>query len=105
SDHPFEIGLPPGFTVLEEIEAGIAFDQRWGGFVDQLFADPAVEEALTVWLATGLSIGQLRPVADQLCRSYDRLPDVLPPPPTVLWPDPGPLLQALDALVELRRDD
>lgn len=105
SDHPFEVGLPPGFTVLEEIEAGITFDQRWGAFVDELFADPAMESALTVWLGSGLTIRGLRPVAVQLCRSYDRLPAADPSPPLVRMPRADALRDALADLLELRRTD
>ena len=105
SDHPFEIGLPPGFAVLEEIEASVVFDQRWAAFVDALFADPAVEPALTVWLAGGLSVDKLRPVAEQLGRSYDRLPDAVPPPPDVQPPRLAELGTALESLAALRQRD
>jgi len=105
SDHPFDLGLPPGFVVLEEIEASVVFDQRWGAFVDALFADPAVEPALTVWLAAGLSVDKLRPVAEQLGRSYDRLPTVVPPPPEVRPPRLGELRAALEDLLALRQRD
>jgi ATP-dependent exoDNAse (exonuclease V) beta subunit len=105
SDHPFEIGLPPGFAVLEEIEASVVFDQRWAAFVDALFADPAVEPALTVWLAEGLSVEKLRPVAEQLGWSYDRLPEAVPPPPAVRPPRLGELRAALEALLALRERD
>jgi ATP-dependent helicase/nuclease subunit A len=105
SDHPFEIGLPPGFAVLEEIEASVVFDQRWAAFVDALFADPAVEPALTVWLAGGLSVDKLRPVAEQLGRSYDRLPDAVPPPPDIRPPRLAELRTALESLAALRQRD
>ncbi|HSO95112.1 MAG TPA: UvrD-helicase domain-containing protein [Acidimicrobiia bacterium] len=105
SDHPFELGLPPGFAVLEEIEASVVFEQRWAAFVDSLFADPAVEPALTVWLAGGLAVDRLRPVAEQLSRSYDRLPDRLPPPPSVRQPRVEEVLVALGDLVALRQRD
>jgi len=104
-DQPFEIGLPPGFAVLDEIEAGVVFDQRWAAFVDALFADPLVEPALTVWLAAGLPVAKLRPIAEQLFRSYDRLPAELPPPPEVRTPRLDELRAALDALVTLRQRD
>jgi ATP-dependent exoDNAse (exonuclease V) beta subunit len=105
SDQPFEIGLPPGFAVLEEIEASVVFDQRWAAFVDAVFADPALEPALTVWLAGGLSVDKLRPVAEQLGRSYDRLPDAVLPPPDVRPPRLAELRTALESLVALRQRD
>ena len=56
SEHPFEVDLPPGFRVLEEIEASVEFEQRWAEVVDELFADRELEATLTTWLAAGLSV-------------------------------------------------
>src|SRR5206468_7347508 len=38
--YPLEAGLPPGFTTLDEIEQGVAFEERWGGW----FWGAALEE-------------------------------------------------------------
>ena len=46
SEHPLEAGLPPGFELLDDITAAIAFEQHWAAFVDGLFADPALEQVL-----------------------------------------------------------
>jgi ATP-dependent exoDNAse (exonuclease V) beta subunit len=103
SEHPFEVGLPPGFRVLAEIEAGVEFEQRWAALVDELFADPGLEATLTTWLAGGLSVGALRPVAVELCTYHDRLAPPAPPPP-IPAPRAAELLAALEELAALRRD-
>ena len=40
-DFPIEAGLPPGFTVLDELESGLAFEEQWDDLLDQLLDDPA----------------------------------------------------------------
>ena len=42
-DFPIEAGLPPGFTVLDELESGLAFEEQWNDLLDELLddADPA----------------------------------------------------------------
>ena len=48
AEFPVEAGLPPGFEVLDDIQAAIDFAERWARFLDRLYADPGVERALTV---------------------------------------------------------
>jgi ATP-dependent exoDNAse (exonuclease V) beta subunit len=103
TEHPFDVGLPPGFRVLEEIEASVEFEQRWAALVDELFADPDLERALTTWLAGGLSVGALRPIAAELCTYHDRLAPPSPPAP-IPAPRAAELLAALEGLAALRRD-
>ena len=38
-DFPIEAGLPPGFTVLDELESGLAFEEQWNDLLDQLLDD------------------------------------------------------------------
>ncbi|MEO6570809.1 MAG: UvrD-helicase domain-containing protein, partial [Ilumatobacteraceae bacterium] len=40
NDHPVPAGLPPGFTVLDELESHLAFEERWEQLLDQLLDDP-----------------------------------------------------------------
>ena len=39
-DFPIEAGLPPGFTVLDELESGLAFEEQWNDLLDVLLDDP-----------------------------------------------------------------
>ncbi len=101
SEHPFEVGLPPGFRILDDVEASVAFDQRWAAFVDGLFDDSALETTLMTWLAADLSVERLRRVALVFCEYHDRLTPPAPPdplPPLRI----GALIQAIDGLLELR---
>ncbi|HSL72962.1 MAG TPA: UvrD-helicase domain-containing protein [Ilumatobacteraceae bacterium] len=39
-DFPIEAGLPPGFSVLDELESSLAFEERWDDLLDRLLDDP-----------------------------------------------------------------
>jgi ATP-dependent helicase/nuclease subunit A len=39
-EFPVEAGLPPGFTVLDELESQLALDERWEDLLDGLLDDP-----------------------------------------------------------------
>jgi len=41
NDFPIAAGLPPGFTVLDELESHLAFEERWATLLDGLLDDPA----------------------------------------------------------------
>ena len=41
NDMPVPAGLPPGFTVLDELESHLAFEERWESLIDRLLDDPA----------------------------------------------------------------
>lgn len=101
SEHPFEVGLPPGFRILDDVEASVDFDQRWAAFVDGLFDDTTLEPALMSWIAGDLSVERLRQVAHVFCEYHDRLAEPAPPepfPPLRI----DELIRALDGLRELR---
>jgi ATP-dependent helicase/nuclease subunit A len=38
-EFPIEAGLPPGFTVLDELESQLALEERWEGLLDDLLDD------------------------------------------------------------------
>jgi ATP-dependent helicase/nuclease subunit A len=40
-EFPIEAGLPPGFTVRDELESDLAFRERWEDLLDRLLGDPA----------------------------------------------------------------
>ncbi|MFP5487399.1 MAG: UvrD-helicase domain-containing protein, partial [Acidimicrobiia bacterium] len=41
NDFPVAAGLPPGFSVLDELESHLAFEERWESLLDGLLDDPA----------------------------------------------------------------
>ncbi|MGQ0803034.1 MAG: UvrD-helicase domain-containing protein [Actinomycetota bacterium] len=98
-EHPLAAGLPPRFEVVDDIEAGITFDQRWGDFVDALVVDTEMEQVLLTAFTLGLRLDDLRQVARALHDHHDRLGDSLTTPvalPTLeLGPVVTPLREAL----------
>ena len=73
--HPFEVGLPPMFDVLDEGRSAVAFDDRWDEFVGRLLDDPSLETPLTRALVCGVTIDHLRAVARECNDNWDLLID------------------------------
>jgi len=98
-EHPLAAGLPPRFDVVDDIEAGIAFEQRWADFVDVLVAEPEMETTLLTAFALGLRLDDLREVARAFHEHHDRLDggrvDPVPVPALDLDPVLTPLRAAL----------
>jgi ATP-dependent helicase/nuclease subunit A len=104
-DFPIDAGLPPGFTVLDELQSGLAFEEQWNDLLDRLLdeAEPAggliaggrafVE--LCEFDGFGVDKGARR-MADDFRANWDLVSD------RVDLSDPGPLqldTVALDRLV------
>ncbi len=102
SEHPLEAGLPPGFELLDEITARIAFEQHWAAFVDQLFDDPGLEQVLLTALLLGLRLDMLHDVARELHESHDRLAPASGVAAAMPDPDAAAVVAALDAALALR---
>ena len=98
AEFPVEAGLPPGFEVLDDIQAAIDFADRWARFLDRVYDDPALHRALWVAGALGFRMGRLEALARLIHADWDRLADT-PAPPVVEVPeiDLRPALAALDA--------
>jgi len=103
-DFPIEAGLPPGFSVLDELESGLAFEEQWNDLLDRLLddAEPAgglidggrafVE--LCEFDGFGVNKGARR-MADDFRSNWDLVSD------RVDLADPGPLDVDTSVLVEL----
>ena len=106
AEHPLEAGLPPRFEVVDDVEAAVRFDERWGQFLDALVADPELEPVLLPALALGVDFDHLRRVARVLHEHYDRLRPAsaaaTPAPAVDLAPVLAPLEQATARLAECR---
>ena len=72
-ERPLAAGLPPGFTIRDEIEAEIAFEDRWAAWLDTTLDDPEAQQALGPALNAGLTLGHLRTIADSFHRNHDLL--------------------------------
>jgi len=84
AEHPMAAGLPPAFEVEDEIPAELDFLARWGTFVDDLLADPALEDDLRAAVTVGLPFWRLQELARLLHDRWDRLEGAA-------LADPGPL--------------
>jgi ATP-dependent helicase/nuclease subunit A len=99
AEHPLEAGLPPRFEVVDDVEAAVRFDERWGQFLDALVSDAELEPVLLAALALGVDLDHLRRVARVLHEHYERL---RPAPVAVTAAPPvdlAPLLKLLDQAV------
>ncbi|MGH9048541.1 MAG: UvrD-helicase domain-containing protein [Acidimicrobiia bacterium] len=100
-EHPLAAGLPPRFEVVDDVEGGIAFEQRWADFVDLLVADPDMEATLLTAFALGLRLDDLRAVARAFHEHYDRLMSGVVHPVPVPELDLEPVLTPLRAALAL----
>jgi ATP-dependent helicase/nuclease subunit A len=77
AEEPIAAGLPPGFEVMDDVAASVAFQDRWDSLLDRLLGSPPEElrPRLRLALALGLQPGHLLELAGQLRDNYDRLPD------------------------------
>ncbi len=72
-ERPLAAGLPPGFTIRDEIEAEIAFENRWAAWLDATLDDPEAQQALRPALAAGMTLSHMRSIADSFHKNYDLL--------------------------------
>lgn len=78
SEFPVEVDVPPRVEVLDEVRSQLAFDARWGDFLDSLYDDPAIEEFVVraAILNVRLDSKPLRDIAHAFDDNWDRLLDV-----------------------------
>ena len=92
---PLEAGLPPGFTVWNELERDIAFKERFRRWLyDEVPGHPSRERAVALAFGLGLSAQHLENLAARLQDHYDLLDAA------ATW-HPGPLPDALNAAHEI----
>ncbi|MEJ7799332.1 MAG: UvrD-helicase domain-containing protein [Ilumatobacter sp.] len=103
NDFPVAARLPPGFTVLDELESHLAFEERWEALLDRLLDDPdpaggAVEGGSELIELCALDKFDLhrggRRVATSFHENWDLVEtrvDLSDPPPWRL--DTGPFVQ------------
>lgn len=102
AEHPVEAGLPPRIEVLDEVSSGVAFDERWSMFRDDLLADPAMERTLLLLFAAGVRAEALRAMAQAFEDNWDLVEDHVPsqaPEPPAVHELFGSACRAADALL------
>lgn len=75
-EHPLEARVPPRIQVVDAMGSQLSFQRRWQRMQQLLFTDEApdvVAEAMHILIATGVSVNQIRTLADGLDRNWDRL--------------------------------
>ncbi|HWM20806.1 MAG TPA: UvrD-helicase domain-containing protein [Ilumatobacteraceae bacterium] len=91
-EFPIEAGLPPGFTVRDELESDLAFHERWEDLLDRLLEEPdppagAIDggsEFVQLCEFDGFGVRRgVRRVAEDFQANWDLVDDrvVLDPPP------------------------
>ena len=102
-ERPLAAGLPPGFTIRDEIEAEIAFENRWAEWLDSILDDPDAQQALRPALNAGLTLGHLRTIADSFHTNHDLLAGASFDPPHAQEADEEQASELLPVLELLRR--
>ena len=74
-ERPLEAGLPPGFQMLDPIEADLRFQQAWDQWLDESLESVELGPKLARALHLGLNLDQLRRVALALNGDYDLVAD------------------------------
>lgn len=73
SDHPVEVGLPPGFGVLDEIASTLEFDESWRVFSGQLGDDMSKLDLQERAAALNIRLGRFGAIAKRLDDNWDLL--------------------------------
>ena len=68
---PLEAGLPPGFELLDPIEADLRFQDAWDEWLDNALESEGLGPALARALHLGLDLGRLRAAATAMNQDYD----------------------------------
>ena len=72
-ERPLAAGLPPGFTIRDEIESEIAFENHWAAWQDTALDDPDAQQALRPALTAGMTLAHIRTIADSFHKNHDLL--------------------------------
>ena len=107
AENPIEAQMPPRFEVLDDVSSQVEFEERWRAFRDRLLDDPTLERSLLLGFAAGLRLDDVRRLATEFGRNWDRLdePGRLPWDADDLPPLALPrLLARFDALLARRSE-
>jgi ATP-dependent helicase/nuclease subunit A len=74
--YPLDAGLPPDFTTMDEIEAGLDFDERFRKWFDGVATDPQNRDTVRRALLLGLGPDKMATLASALHDNYDLLSEV-----------------------------
>jgi ATP-dependent exoDNAse (exonuclease V) beta subunit len=93
--YPLEAGLPPRLSLRDDVQATLAFRDRWNRFRDELLESRDLERPLLRGLTAGLRLKDLQEVADIFNENWERIAKVaLPAAPEPTF-DPDTILEPL----------
>lgn len=98
--HAFEAGVPPGLTIVDDLEAEQDFESAWTTFLDDCLGEEGPVEPLEFLYALGMSTRNLRDLAIALNNDWDRI-ELGPVPPTPEGFDDGQLRALVDQILDL----
>lgn len=102
SEHPVAVGLPPNFTVNDEIASQVAFDMRWEQFADSMLDDDELDVPLRLLFASGGKPKHLRDIAVAFNANWDLVVERAGMPlPVIPSVDVSEILDELDELIAL----
>ncbi|MPZ98415.1 MAG: AAA family ATPase [Dehalococcoidia bacterium] len=102
--HPLEAGLPPGFAIIDETLASVAFEQRWSVHFDEMLEDEDLADPLRYAFALGVKPDHIRALALAMYEHWDHLGPAPDAEAVVVPPvDIEPLLRDLRALCAERQ--
>ena len=102
-ERPLAAGLPPGFTIRDEVEAEIAFENHWAEWLDATLDDPEAQQSLRPALSAGMTLEHMRKIADSFHKNHDLLAAAAFDPPSSPDTGPGQASQLVPVLELLQR--
>ncbi len=97
-EHPVEAGLPPGFTVADEISSLVAFDRAWQVFSGRVGDDLDLLDLQSLASALSVRLRSFREVARRFDDNWDLLEGIELQPPE---PDVTVVSRLLDDVISL----
>jgi ATP-dependent helicase/nuclease subunit A len=70
-EFPVAAGLPPAFTVMDEVSSDLAFDERWTSFLDELLLDDERSRLVALGEHDSIDVAGLRQVAVAFGDNWD----------------------------------
>ncbi len=102
---PLEAGLPPGFEMMDGVEADLRFQEAWDAWLDHTLESDDLGPKLARALHLGLNLELLRQIAMLLDRDYDLVAKAsipaAPEPPLTIGARLAEALPEIERLMDL----
>ncbi len=101
--YPLEAGLPPRLALRDDVQATLAFRDRWNRFRDELLESKELERVLLRGLTVGLRLRDLQDVADTFNENWERVAEIEMPVAAEPGLDPLAIQSPITEVAALRR--